>query len=440
MSPFRRLWLAQSISLLGDFVAVFAVQVAVAFRMHGSARDMAGVFIASLIPGIVLGAFAGVFADRWDPRRTMIASDLSRAVLILTLAIATNLPQIYAVSFAIGCVSSFFKPAQAITLPLLVPRKRLLAATARMQQTMQLVRIVSPAAAGVLVAWFGERVCYFADSASFLFSAAMLATLRYSRPHSSPPAAMRPSSVVNELAAGARFLFGDARFSFVVLAMTMGTFAAGCFGALASLYVRDVLHRGPAVLAMIGSLIGAGTVAGTVLLGGFSRGRDPKLLIAAGMTGVGASILLIAAIPSEIVALAGSASMGLGVAVVMVAATAMLQGETPPEMRGRINGTAASLASLAQLAAMLLAATWASAIGIRGVFLVSAALLFATAWGAGSYAAFTKRLPMFSPLNKPMNARGRFSNPSTISSRYLSLPERTQPVSSASAAAVCEGP
>lgn len=373
VTPFRRLLLAQNISLLGDFVAVFAVQVAVTFRMQGSAQDMAGVFIASSIPVVILGPFAGVLADHWNPRRTMIASDLSRAVLILLLAYATNLSQIYAASFAISCVSSFFSPAQAITVPLLVPRDRLLAALARMQQSMQLIRIVSPVAAGVLVAWWGERACYLADSASFIFSGAMLATLAYPR----PSLAKHPAHVLKELGAGVQVVFGDARLRFVILAVTMGTFAAGCFGALAALYVRDVLHRGPSVLSMISSSIGGGTVAGSTAVGRLFQKRDPKLLISAGMTGVGASILLIAAIPNLTAVLIGSVGIGLAVAVVMVAATALLQGETPAEMRGRVRGASASLASLAQLAAMLLSGTWASWIGIRGVFMVGAALLFA---------------------------------------------------------------
>jgi len=60
-----RLWIAQTVSLFGDFVAAFAVQVAVVFRMHGSARDATGVLLASLAPAIVLRPIAGVFADRW---------------------------------------------------------------------------------------------------------------------------------------------------------------------------------------------------------------------------------------------------------------------------------------------------------------------------------------------------------------------------------------
>jgi MFS family permease len=370
--------LAQTVSLLGDFLALFAVQFAIVFRMHGGARDVAGVFVASLAPSVLLGPLAGVFADRWDPRRTMIASDLARGVLILLLARVANLPQIYAISFAVSCISSFFAPAQAITIPLLVPRADLLAANARMQQSMQMVRIASPAIASALAAAFGERICYEADSMSFFLSAALLATLRYTRPAMPAPA----RAVLRELAAGIRFLIADARFSFVVFSMTAGTFAAGCFGALASLYVRDTLHRGPSVLGMIGSLIAAGTVAGSSVLVKYARERDSQRLIGYGMAAVGASILLIATVPTQGAALIGSAGMGLGAAVVMIAAMAMLQGQTPPELRGRVSGASASLTSLAQLAAILLSGMWAAHLGIRGVFLLSAALLFATGLSA----------------------------------------------------------
>jgi len=200
---------------------------------------------------VVLGPFAGVFADRWDPRRTMIASDVARGILILLLTQAATVPQICAITFAVSCCSSFFAPAQSVTLPLLIARADLLAANARMQQSMQMVRIVSPALASALVTAFGERICYSADSASFFVSAALLATLRYSRPVAPSPA----RAVFRELGCGIHFLLTDSRFFFVMLSLTAGTFAAGCFGALAPLYVRDVLQRGPSLLGMIGSLV-----------------------------------------------------------------------------------------------------------------------------------------------------------------------------------------
>ena len=373
MTPFQRLWLAQTISLLGDFLALFAVQVAIVFRMHGSASDMADVFIASLVPSVILGPVAGMFADRWDPRRTMIASDLARGVLVALLACSVTVSQICAISFAVSCFSNFFAPARAITLPLLVPPDLLFAANARMQQSMQVVRIASPAVASALVAAFGERICYAADSATFFGSAILLATLRYRRPATQSP----PCAVFPDISAGFGFLFTDPRFSFVVFSMTAGTFAAGCFGALASVYVCDVLHRGPPLLGMIGMLIAAGTVAGSAGMNGCTRRRDPRRLLGCGMAVVGASILLIAAQPTQSAALIGSAGMGLGVAVVVLASAVMLQGETPPELRGRVSGASAAITSLAQLAAMLLSGMWATHLGIRGVFALSAALLFA---------------------------------------------------------------
>src|ERR1700735_3754888 len=93
---FARLWVAQLVSIFGDFVALFAVQVAITFRMHGSPEDVTGVMIAYLAPAALVGPVAGVFGDRWDVRRTMIASDLARGVIIILLAFSTHLWQFYA--------------------------------------------------------------------------------------------------------------------------------------------------------------------------------------------------------------------------------------------------------------------------------------------------------------------------------------------------------
>ena len=120
---FRRLWLGQLVSIFGDFVALFAVQVAITFRMHGTAEDVTGVMVAYLGPLALIGPIAGVFVDRWNPRRTMIASDLTRGGLIILLAFTSHLWQIYGILFAISTVSSFFMPAQSVTVPLLVKRE-----------------------------------------------------------------------------------------------------------------------------------------------------------------------------------------------------------------------------------------------------------------------------------------------------------------------------
>ena len=363
-------------SLLGDFVAVFAVQTAVAFRMQGTPGDVTMIFAAGLAPALFLSPFTGALADRWDPCRAMIASDLARAVLVLFLASAGSVPRIWAVSFALGCASSFFQPALSKTVPLAVARQDLACAYARLQQGLQIARIASPAAGAALMGWLGESACYYADSASFVFSAALLAKLRIF-PRAPACKAAPPS-------AGLCFLAADPTFSSVLLALAGATFAGSCLGALAPVYVRDTLQGTSSLLAAMSVFIGAGTLAGASAARRlFAHAQNPLTLVQGGMVTVGISALTFVKLRGAGPALAAALVMGAGAGVVVVAAATLLQGRTPAELRGRIGGISASLTSLAQLAAMLLAGVLASWIGVAGVFALSAAMLLVTALALG---------------------------------------------------------
>src|SRR5688572_27774533 len=141
----RRVFYAQVISLFGDFLALFAVISVVSFRMHGTPNQITLVQIAYLLPIAVLGPLAGVFVDRWPLKPTLIASDLVRAALALLLIFSTSLWQIYTVLIALSCVSTFFAPAQAVTIRSHVPTEGLLSANALMQMAFMGTRILGPA-------------------------------------------------------------------------------------------------------------------------------------------------------------------------------------------------------------------------------------------------------------------------------------------------------
>jgi len=370
---------------------MFAVQATIVFRMHGSAREVSAVLLVSLLPAIAIGPLAGVFADRWNPRRTMVASDGLRAVLVLLLATSMHVPsgifspvhfvRVCAICFAISCVSAFFVPAQAVLIPRLVDREELLAASAVMQQTLQVARIASPAAAGALVAHFGESACYAADAASFVFSAAILATI--SSESATKQCARKAANVARDIRAGASFLFANPELSFATLAMASGTFAAGCYSALAAIYVRDVLRAGTPMYSAIGSLTAAGTLTGTLVIGRVARDFSRETLIAAGMGVVGMGILMLAAFSSIAVTLIAAMGIGLGAAIALVAASALLNERTPAELRGRVSSVSMSMMSGAQAGAMLVAGscagfiTGSAAPRVRGVYALSAAMLLA---------------------------------------------------------------
>src|SRR5215471_21034314 len=91
---FRTLWLAQFVSIFGDFLALFGVINLITFTMHGTAVQVTAVTIAYVLPLAFIGPVAGVFVDHWNPKMVMIASDLIRAALILLLPFVTDVREI----------------------------------------------------------------------------------------------------------------------------------------------------------------------------------------------------------------------------------------------------------------------------------------------------------------------------------------------------------
>jgi dTMP kinase len=135
--PFRRLWIALSLSSLGDWLSIVALTVLAAnlAGQHTSGSligatatqgaAVSGVWIATLLPALVFGPLAGAIADRMNRRITMITGDVIRGLLFLSIPIFPNLTWIYIAKFLAGCASLFWNPATAATVPNLVPKDKL---------------------------------------------------------------------------------------------------------------------------------------------------------------------------------------------------------------------------------------------------------------------------------------------------------------------------
>src|ERR1700678_1164052 len=175
----RRLWYAQTISVFGDFLALFAVISILTFRLHATAQQVTGVQIAYMLPIAILGILAGVFVDRWPLKPTMVSSDSLRAGLVLLLIFAQQPWHFYAILAAISILSSFFSPAQGVAIRSAVPLHGLRSANALMQQVMFGMRIVGPAIAAFMVAYLGPASCYIFDAVSFVASACLIASVTF---------------------------------------------------------------------------------------------------------------------------------------------------------------------------------------------------------------------------------------------------------------------
>lgn len=377
LKPVRRLWAAQVVSVFGDFLAVFAVLTYVTFTLHASAAQVTLISVSFMIPFAVIGPVAGVFVDRWNVKRTMIASDLIRAALALSLVFAGSLGQIYAILFLLSAVSTFFVPAQTVTLRTIVPPQGLLAANALVQQAFQVMRIISPALASSMVGWFGASSCYYIDVLSFGFSASMIATLVIAREPVVPSKDSHPlKAVLSDLLAGVKFIFTHPTISFVILAMAAGMFAVSCFGPLIAVYVRDELQAGTVVFGIINSLIGVGMIAGTLVLSRFAKQVTKTHLALWGLMTMGAFVVVMAAFKTIAAASAGVLGLGVGVIFVIVSAQTIMQGQTPMQMVGRVSSSFMAVLSLAQLVGLVISGSLAQTLGIRNLFFASAAMLF----------------------------------------------------------------
>ena len=383
LHAFRTIWIAQFISIFGDFLALFGIISFIAFRLHGTAVQVTTITIAYILPLAILGPIAGVAVDHFDVKRTMISSDIIRGVLALLFLVCRSVPQIAAVLLALSIVSCLFIPAQSISIRTLVPKESLLRANAALSQAFYLIRILSPLVAGALVAWLGERSTFIIDAGSFFFSALMLSRLTIERPPRHD-ADKTLAGLARDFAEGNRFIFTHAGLSFVFLAMAAAMFVLSSFSPLISIFVRDELKAGPMLFGVVSAMVGVGLIASTTAMVKVAGPKAKPHVVLYGLICLGVAIAVLAVSHYAWLAAVSTFLMGAAIALVLVPAQTMSQQETPHEMVGRVSSTFMSMISIAQILGLLLSGGLAERLGSRHLFLacsVVLALIAAAGWG-----------------------------------------------------------
>jgi MFS transporter, DHA3 family, macrolide efflux protein len=382
----RRLWAAQTISVFGDFLALFAVIAILTFKLHATAQQVTGIQIAYMLPIAILGILAGVFVDRWPLKPTMVASDSIRAALCLLLLVCTQVWHFYAVLAAISIVSSFFSPAQGVAIRSAVPLHGLRSANALIQQVMFGMRIIGPAIASMMVAYAGAKSCYLFDSFSFIASACIIASLTFLKPEKAAPAPRTPThdasairKVWIDMKQGISFIFHHAALLFVILAMAAGMFVIGCFGPLIAIYVRDSLQASTKMFGLVSPMIGVGMLLGINGLNTLGKKLSNTVLVYSGLIGIAVGLVILTLLPHIWSTLVGNFIIGFAVAAIIVPAQTLFQQATPPELMGRVGSTFMSIIFAAQIAGLILSGLLTQYIGVRQVFALCAGMLIVLA-------------------------------------------------------------
>jgi predicted MFS family arabinose efflux permease len=267
-SDFMKLWVGQTISLLGSHITGSGLPLAALLVLSATPAQMGVLAAVGSFPVLVVGLVAGVWVDRLRRRPIMITTDLLRALLLLTVPLAAfsgrlGMPQLYVVAALAGVLAVFFDVAYQAYLPTLVERARVLEGNARLTLSSSAAEIIGPGLAGMLVQALTVPVAILFDSLSFLVSVGSLALIR--KPEPPPAPAEERRHALAEARVGLAWVAGQPLLRAFAASAALRSFFGNYFAALYGLYAIRVLGLGPAALGVTIGAGGAGSIVGALL-------------------------------------------------------------------------------------------------------------------------------------------------------------------------------
>ena len=330
---FRRYFLGQVISSVGSWLQAFAVTWAV-IDLTGRS-DRLGVAVAlQFLPLLLLGAPAGVLADRVDNRRLLMTTSTLSALVALAFGVAmatgvAGIGVIYGLTLVSGLVLAVERPAMQAMLFQLVGPAALPSAVAANSTIASVSRLVGPALGGAMVAITGLASCFFANAASYVVVLAALGSIDRRR--------LVPRSIGardRSLRAAVAYVRHrpDVRRPLVVMAV-VGLVALNFQTTFPSM-VRFGFDRGAGAVGAAMSVSAIGSILGGLSAGGATS--DARRALVAALGGLGLMMLLLAAAPGYAAFVALSIPLGFASARFQAIDTAAIQQATEPSMQGRV--------------------------------------------------------------------------------------------------------
>jgi MFS family permease len=375
---FALLWFGGLVSIAGDWVLHAALPFFV-YERTGSTVATAGMIVATLAPNVVLGSFAGVFVDRWNRKRVLVASNLLQAgavALLLLVADGGWLWVVYAVAVAQSAVAAFAVPAEGALLPSLVDESDLVAANALNALNNRIARLVGLPLGAALLAASGLEAVVLADCGSFLLAALLVAQVaapqRAARARDARSAA---ASFWHEWVDGLRLVRQERTIALLFVVFGLGTFGGTMLDPLTPGWVRDVLDGGPQLFAWLLVVHAASGIAGTLALGRFGAHLTPRALVGWSSLVAGAASAVKYNVPSVPLALSISVVVGITSVASSVGLETLAQRSVRDEYRGRVFGSLNATLGLLSLTGALAGGALAEVVGIVPMLNVSVALI-----------------------------------------------------------------
>jgi len=294
----------------------------------------------STLPILLFSPVAGVYVDRWSRKKTLIATDLLRAGLILLIPLLAGYTDgmwsVYGVIFLVFTVTCFFSPAKSAIIPNLVKKRELLAANSLSNITRLIAMIGGVTAGGIIVAWTGTKMSFYLDSLSFLLSGLAILAIRIKE--DPPPEESKDGirRVAKELVAGLNFIRKKKRVKFVATSLFILMGASGIGYLLVTVFVTKALNLGTIGLSVLATFLGIGMLAGSLIYGHFGEQIEREKVIVGGTLICGVCAVLLGGSKSLFLLSLGVSIIGFIASPIMIAAYTLTQELTPDRIRGRV--------------------------------------------------------------------------------------------------------
>jgi predicted MFS family arabinose efflux permease len=195
---FRRLWLAQIVSEIGDWFYTLSIYTLL-LQLTGHASSVALALVLQVLPQTFVGPAAGVINDRLRRKHVMIAADLVRVVVVLAMLLVRSSSMVwlvYPLLLAETIMAAFFEPARSAVIPNIAARGEVLIANTLSSATWSVNLLIGASVGGVVAAFFGRDAVFVLNALSFLASALLISGMRFAEPHAES-AAPRPHDLVD---------------------------------------------------------------------------------------------------------------------------------------------------------------------------------------------------------------------------------------------------
>lgn len=339
---FTFLWLGKIVSQLGD--KFYAIALAWWILQKTNSPSIMGFFLlVSVLPGILLGFFAGALTDRWQRKKMLVVTDIIRGCLVLAISYLSMVDvleiwHVFSIGLCLSLATAFFDPAIQAIIPEMVEKEKLTKANGMSQMVSGICTVAGPLLGAVAVSIFGLTWVFFANSISYFVSALLACFVRINKAYRNPG---EKRSVWQDMHEGICFIKKQRRITLVLKIIAIAHLFVGSLTVSLPFLANGLEGSGVNNLGYMEAMIGVGLVAGSAFMSVKKKASvDERTLVsfimAMGFCFIAISVSQFLRIQTVYIYMLIMMVIGTSIAFAAVFWQSLLQSYTPDHMTGRV--------------------------------------------------------------------------------------------------------